>query len=85
MTDTREYDDIVVELRRWASAHGWPRITISKTGQALADGADEIERLRGLLAEVLACIDGDDYVRLTMMFPLLVDKNYPKDTDAEPL
>lgn len=73
MTDTKEYDDIVVELRRWASAHGWPRIKISKTGQALADGADEIEKLRGLLAEVLACIDGDDYLALTTMFPRLKD------------
>lgn len=64
-----EQNDIVIELRRWASAHGWPRITISKTGQALADGADEIEKLRGLLAEVLACIDEDDYWALTEMFP----------------
>jgi hypothetical protein len=82
MTDTQEQDDIVVELRRWASAHGWPRIKISKTGQALADGADEIEKLRGLLAEVVGCIDADDYLRLTMLLPKLIDKYYPEGDDS---
>lgn len=38
--------------------------------------ADEVDLLRGLLGEVIACMDADDYWQLTEMFPrLLAAKN----------
>lgn len=57
-------------LRKRAAAFGVPRTSMmSTTGSLLFEAANEIEKLQDLLAEVLACIDGDDYARLTLMFP----------------
>ena len=67
-----EHTDIVERLKKRAAAFGVPKVSsISTTGSLIFEAAEEITKLRGLLGEVLDCIDSDDYLTLTMLFPHL--------------
>lgn len=72
MTDETKNADIVDRLRGKARNGNFVSPNLLDTREA----ADLIERQRDLLAEVLACIDGDDYLKLTMMYPRL-DAEFP--------
>lgn len=78
MTSRPDPNDIAIRLRRLKTngvpVGGLPEGLVYISDDALEDAASEIDKLRGLLAEVLDCIDEDDYWALTEMFPRIKEE-----------